>query len=56
MVSGVNHMLRPRVDGSSAPHGNISMFELEGLPGLLQLDCTLEIEFQNSDVQSPARD
>ena len=43
-------------DGGSAPHGNISMFELERLPGLLQLDCTLEIGFQNSDVQSPARD
>lgn len=42
--------------GGSAPHGNISMFELEGLPSLLQLDCTLEIGFQNSDVQSPARD
>ena len=32
------------------------MFELEGLPSLLQLDLTLEIGFQNSDVQSPARD
>ena len=51
MVSGVNLMLRPRVDGSSAPHGNISVFELEGLPGLLQLDCTLEtLRILNTDV------